>query len=148
VQKAIRSLEGALKDKMRIYHDEPGHPALWSITKALADIALRHAVKSLNNRQFDVAMQYLKVVEKYTEPLAGSNWSKRLEWAMLRKNLHKNLALYHQKNTMWQQAFDNLKLALRLEIQMGQQHEVANTCLTCAIIQQKVKNYGLSIEYA
>jgi len=49
---------------------------------------------------------------------------------------------------MWQQAFDNLKLALRFEIQLGLQHEVANTCLTCAIIQQKIKNYGLSIDYA
>ena len=49
---------------------------------------------------------------------------------------------------MWQQAFDNLKLALRLEIQLGLSHEIGNTCLTCAIIQQKIKNYGLSIDYA
>ena len=80
--------------------------------------------------------------------MAGSNWSKIEEWVALRKNLHKNFAIYHQKNTMWQQAFDNLKLALRLEISLGLRQDITNTCLTCAIIQQKMKNYGLSIDYA
>jgi hypothetical protein len=41
------------------------------------------------------------LVHKYTEPLSDSNWSANAEWVLLRKNLHKNFALYHQKNTMW-----------------------------------------------
>ena len=49
---------------------------------------------------------------------------------------------------MWQQAFDHLKLALRLEEQLGLTQEATNTSLTCAIIQQKMKNYGLSIDFA
>lgn len=135
VVKTLRSLEMTLKDKLRVYQDQPGHRALWSIAKLLADVALKTAVKHLNNRQLDLAFKYLKLTQKHTEPLAGSNWSKNEEWIVLRKNLHKNFALYHQKNTMWQQAFDNLKLALRLELALGLQLEVTNTCLTCAIIQ-------------
>ena len=103
---------------------------------------------NLNNRQFDQAFNHLKLAQKHTEPLAGSNWSANAEWMLLRKNLHKNLALYHQKNTMWQRAFDNLKLALRLEQQLNLTAEITNTSLTCAILQQKMKNYGLSIEFA
>lgn len=115
VVKTIKSLEVTLKDKLRVYSHQPQHPSLWLITKVIADIALKHAVKNLNNRQFDVAFNWLKTVQRHTEPLAGSDWSRHPEWILVRKNLHKNFALYHQKNTMWQPAFDNLKLALRLE---------------------------------
>lgn len=148
VLRTIRSLELTLRDKMRVYQATPAHPALWSITKVLSDVALKHAVKQLDNRQFDAAFKLLKQVQKYTEPVAGSNWSKREEWIVLRKNMHKNFAIYHQRNTMWQQAFDNLKLALRLETSLGLRQDITNTSLTCAIIQQKMKNYGLSIDYA
>lgn len=58
-------------------------------------------MKNLNNRQFDVAFNWLKTVQRHTEPLAGSDWSRHPEWILVRKNLHKNFALYHQKNTMW-----------------------------------------------
>jgi hypothetical protein len=148
VVKTIKSLEVTLKDKLRVYSQQPKHPSLWLVTKVLSDIALKHAVKNLNTRQFDVAFNWMKTVQKYTEPLAGSDWSKNPEWILLRKNLHKNFALYHQRNTMWQQAFDNLKLALRLEKLLQLDQEATNTALTCAIIQQKMKNYGMSIEYA
>lgn len=146
--KVIKSLELTLKEKLRVYSKSPDHPVLWRIAKIMGDLALKHAVKNLNARQFDTAFAYLRLTQKHTEPHAGSNWSSNLEWVILRKNLHKNFALYHQKNTMWQQAFDNLKLALRFEQQLNLVHDVTNTSLTCAIIQQKMKNYGLSIEYA
>ena len=92
-------------------------------------------MKQLNNRQFEAAFRHLQQVQRHTEPVAGSNWSKNEEWIVLRKNLHKNFAIYHQKNTTWQQAFDHLKLALRLETSLGLKQDITNTCLTCAIIQ-------------
>lgn len=132
--KALKSLEGALRDQLRIHQDQPGHPGIWQVAKVLADIALKQAVKSLDNRQLDQAFSHLKLVQRHTEPIAGSGWSANSEWVLLRKNLHKNFALYHQKTTMWQQAFDNLKLALRLEQQLGLAQDATNTSLTCAII--------------
>ena len=95
VVKTIKSLEVTLKDKMRMYSENPKHPVIWQITKVVADVALKHAVKMLNNRQFDTAFSYMKIVQKYTEPVAGSDWSKNPEWCLLRKNLHKNYAIYH-----------------------------------------------------
>ena len=80
VVKTIKSLEITLKDKMRMYSDSPKHPVLWQITKVIADVALKHAVKLLNNRNFDQAFSYMKIVQKYTEPVAGSDWSKNPEW--------------------------------------------------------------------
>ena len=50
VIKSIKSLEGTLKDKTSLYRAKPDHPAIWRIAKVLGDIALRHAVKNLNNR--------------------------------------------------------------------------------------------------
>ena len=85
----------ALRDKHRVYSNQPKNPSIWRVAKALADIALKHAVKSLNNRQLDTAYQYMKMVQKHTEPIAGSDWSLKPEWILLRKNLHKNFALYH-----------------------------------------------------
>ena len=41
VLKTIKSLELTLKDKLRVYQTTPAHPALWRITKVLADIALK-----------------------------------------------------------------------------------------------------------
>jgi len=62
VVRTIKSLELTLKDKLRIYQDNPSHPTIWTITKVLADIALKHAVKNLNNRQHDLAFNYMKLV--------------------------------------------------------------------------------------
>ena len=50
VVKTVKSLEVTLKDKLRVYSQQPQHPSLWLITKVIADIALKHAVKNLNNR--------------------------------------------------------------------------------------------------
>ena len=101
ITKTVKSLEVTLKDKLRIHENQPAHPSIWQVAKVLADIALKHAVKNLNNRQFEQAFNLMKLVQKHTEPRAGSNWSSNAEWVLLRKNLHKNFALYHQKNTMW-----------------------------------------------
>ena len=62
VIKTIKSIELTLRDKLRIYSHQPSHPTIWTITKVLADIALKHAVKNLNNRQFDLAFHYMKLV--------------------------------------------------------------------------------------
>ena len=37
---------------------------------------------------------------------------------------------------------------MRFEIILQLNQDIINTCLTCGIIQQKLKNYGLSIDYA
>jgi hypothetical protein len=68
---------------------------LWQVTKVLAELSLRQAAKSLNQRLSDAAFKYLKEVQKITEAPLGSDWSRNPEWTIVRKNLHKNFALYH-----------------------------------------------------
>ena len=81
---------------MRVYRDAPSSNMLWMCIKVLGDITLKHAVKLLNDRKLEQARFMLKQCEKFTDPIAGSNWSKRSEWCVIRKNMHKNLALFFQ----------------------------------------------------
>ena len=62
IVKALKSLEISLKEKLRVYQNDPEHPSIWLVAKTIADIALKFAVKCLNDRKFEQAFTYLKVV--------------------------------------------------------------------------------------
>ena len=88
----------------------------------------------------------MKLARKHTEPLPNSEWSSNPEWVLTRKNVFKNLALFHQKKEEWTKAFDCFKVALKLEKDLKE--NTANTSLTCAVILSKLNRYAESIEFA
>ena len=137
-----------MKDKIYQYKKTPNHPTLWKLASLLADVALKHAVKCLNMQKLDEAMKYLRAVDRNTEAFPGSDWSTNPEWLLIRRNMHKNMALYHQKKALWQNAYDNLKMAIRLETTLDVGLELAGSNLTCSILLQKMKNYPHSIDHA
>ena len=68
---------------------------VWLISKLIAEIGIRMAVRFLNSGKLDKAQSYLKMSRKYTEPLPNSDWSEEKEWQTTRKNVFKNLALLY-----------------------------------------------------
>jgi hypothetical protein len=70
---------------------------VWLISKLIADIGLRMAVRYLNNEKLDRAIDFLKLARKHTEPLPNSDWNEDKDWMGTRKNVFKNLALYYQR---------------------------------------------------
>jgi hypothetical protein len=80
-------------------------------------------------RKSDEAAGYFNIARKSLEPLPGCEWAERHEWHALRRDLYKNLALFHQGSEEWQKSFDNLRIAITHEKRVGD--NTAETSLTC-----------------
>ena len=67
-----------LNERLALYPAR--EPGVWMISKLLADIGLRLAVRCLNTDKVEKAHEYLKMSRKYTEPLPNSDWNEKPEW--------------------------------------------------------------------
>ena len=49
-------------------------------------------------RQLDPhkAMDYLQILRIVTEPIPGSNWVQKPDWKKLRRDMYRNIGLFHQ----------------------------------------------------
>lgn len=93
LDEAIKNLEDGLNERLGLYPAKDR--GVWLISKLLAEIGIRMAVRSLNNDKPDKANFFLKLSRKHTEPLPNSDWNENPEWMLTRKNVFKNLALYY-----------------------------------------------------
>ena len=75
---------------------ETTDPKIWRLSETQADIALNFAIQSIRLKKMEEAADYLTNARKALEPLPGSEWSERHEWHVLRRDLFKNIAIFHQ----------------------------------------------------
>ncbi|CDW88809.1 UNKNOWN [Stylonychia lemnae] len=140
IEESLKNLQEGLNERLSLYPARDR--GVWLISKLIAEIGIRLAVRCLNNEKMEKANQYLKLARKHTEPLPNSDWSDNAEWMGTRKNVFKNLALKED----WSKAFDCFKVALKLEKDLRENS--SNTALTCAVILSKLNRYAESIDYA
>jgi hypothetical protein len=65
---------------------------------------------------------------------------------MLKRDVCKNVALFHQQKDDLPKALDSLRQAIFFEKQLGDNS--ANTCLTSAVFLQRLGRFGEAIEFA
>ena len=106
-------------------------PKIWTLSQTIANIGLYFGISNLKSRNADKAVDYLFLAQHHIEPLPNSDWQSLKEWQMLKRDVCKNVALFHQQKDDLPKALDSLRQAIHFEKQLGDNS--ANTCLTSAV---------------
>ena len=143
-KRAIKNLQFSLQERLALY--ETTDPKIWLLSESQAEIALNFAIQMIRLQKMEEAAEYLNIARKTLEPLPGAEWSERHEWHSLRRDVYKNMAIFHQGQEEWQKAFDNLRITISHERRIGD--NTANSALTCGILLSKMNRFAESVEYA
>lgn len=142
-QKAIKNLQVALNERKMAKNTKD--PKLWTITKTLAEVALHFAIQNLKTGHPDKAVDYLFTAQHSSEPLPETDWQSMPEWQQLRRDIFKNVALYHQRLHDLPKALDNLRQAIFFEKALGDNS--ANSLMSAAVFLQQLGRFGEAIDF-